>query len=212
MPSRGYLSGKMELNSKHSENEGFVLDQRLLAGLRKKDEASYRLVYKQCFPPVKKFVLSNNGNEADAQDTFQEALIVLYHKLSDSGFSLSSRLSTYLYSVSRLLWLKRISRSAGLVTKIREVADYIDPGDDSDWEDRELRFERMQDAMKSLGEPCRSLIEAFYLRELSMKDITERFGYSNPETAKNQKYKCLQRLKKLYFIKEETHETKGRTH
>jgi hypothetical protein len=53
--------------------------------------------------------------------------------------------------------------------------------------------------MMNLGEPCRSLIDAFYLQKKSMTDIASFFGYTNADNAKNQKYKCLMRLKKLFF-------------
>jgi hypothetical protein len=32
-----------------------------------------------------------------------------------------------------------------------------------------------------------------------MDEIAEKFGYTNSDNAKNQKYKCLQRLKKYFF-------------
>ena len=32
-----------------------------------------------------------------------------------------------------------------------------------------------------------------------MQDIAAVFGYTNAENAKNQKYKCLVRLKRLFF-------------
>ena len=32
-----------------------------------------------------------------------------------------------------------------------------------------------------------------------MTDIAAEFGYTNADNAKNQKYKCLMRLKKLFF-------------
>jgi len=32
-----------------------------------------------------------------------------------------------------------------------------------------------------------------------MEEITEKFGYNNADNAKNQKYKCLKRLKKVFF-------------
>jgi len=53
--------------------------------------------------------------------------------------------------------------------------------------------------MRHLGEPCKSLLEAFYLQKKQMVDIAEEFGYTNADNAKNQKYKCLMRLKKLFF-------------
>jgi hypothetical protein len=32
-----------------------------------------------------------------------------------------------------------------------------------------------------------------------MQEIALSFGYTNAENAKNQKYKCLMRLKKIFF-------------
>jgi DNA-directed RNA polymerase specialized sigma24 family protein len=60
-------------------------------------------------------------------------------------------------------------------------------------------FETMENAMRSLGEPCKSLLEAFYIQKKQMVEIAEEFGYTNADNAKNQKYKCLMRLKKLFF-------------
>jgi DNA-directed RNA polymerase specialized sigma24 family protein len=66
-------------------------------------------------------------------------------------------------------------------------------------EKREGEFQLMTESMTSLGEPCRSILEDFYINGMSMDDISEKFGYTNSDNAKNQKYKCLQRLKKLFF-------------
>jgi hypothetical protein len=57
----------------------------------------------------------------------------------------------------------------------------------------------MHQALESLGEPCRSILKDFYLNSQSMENITEKFGYTNADNAKNQKYKCLKRLKKTFF-------------
>jgi hypothetical protein len=37
------------------------------------------------------------------------------------------------------------------------------------------------------------------MEKKSMTDIAGSFGYTNADNAKNQKYKCLMRLKKLFF-------------
>jgi predicted DNA-binding protein YlxM (UPF0122 family) len=55
--------------------------------------------------------------------------------------------------------------------------------------------------MIELGEPCCTLIQDYYWQDLSMETIAEKFGYTNADNAKNQKYKCLQRLKKYFFSK-----------
>jgi len=66
-------------------------------------------------------------------------------------------------------------------------------------EQRNTEFQTMEKSMMSLGEPCKSLLEAYYLQKKSMTEIAAGFGYTNAENAKNQKYKCLMRLKKLFF-------------
>ena len=60
-------------------------------------------------------------------------------------------------------------------------------------------FQAMDKAIGSLGEPCKSLLEAYYLEKKTMQEIALSFGYTNAENAKNQKYKCLVRLKKIFF-------------
>ena len=66
-------------------------------------------------------------------------------------------------------------------------------------EKRNAEFAIMDRAMNSLGEPCKSLLEAYYIRKMDMQELAAEFGYTNADNAKNQKYKCLMRLKKLFF-------------
>ena len=68
-----------------------------------------------------------------------------------------------------------------------------------DHEKRNAEFEMMEKAIISLGEPCKSLLEAYYLEKQNMQVIAANFGYTNADNAKNQKYKCLVRLKKIFF-------------
>jgi RNA polymerase sigma factor (sigma-70 family) len=155
---------------------------------------------------VSHFILSNSGSEADAQDTFQEAVLVFYEKVKEEGFSLSCKAGTYLYSVSRHLWLKKIRKASLLVGKISDPDQYIDIPDDPADAMKEAGLQKMESALALLGEPCKSLIEDFYLNNLSMNQITEKFGYTNADNAKTQKYKCMVRLKKLFFRAGETEE------
>ncbi len=60
-------------------------------------------------------------------------------------------------------------------------------------------FNIMETAMSKIGEPCKSLLEAYYIQKKQMQEIATEFGYTNADNAKTQKYKCLVRLKKLFF-------------
>ena len=113
-------------------------------------------------------------------------------------------MQTYLYSVAKRLWLKQLKSKNGtlkLDERFYEGDDFADADNEvSVFEERELQLERMQASISQLGEPCKTLLEDFYLRRLGMDEIAEKFGYTNSDNAKNQKYKCLQRLKKLFFL------------
>ncbi|WP_080238986.1 RNA polymerase sigma factor [Spirosoma rigui] len=182
-----------------------LTDDELLKGLAEGSDDALTQLYRRYFPMVLHFVTTNSGSEDEAKDIYQEALIVLYEKVRGGSFELHSLLKTYIYSVSRRLWLKQLSyRNRFLVNDIETAAtDSAAVGqmndDLADHEERDRQFELMSDSLDRLGEPCRTLLEDFYIRHSSMQDITEKFGYTNADNAKTQKYKCLMRLKRLFF-------------
>ena len=71
-------------------------------------------------------------------------------------------------------------------------------------EKRQLDFSIMENAMAKIGEPCKSLLDAYYIQKKQMQQIATEFGYTNADNAKTQKYKCLVRLKKLFFAQYKT--------
>ncbi len=150
-------------------------------------------------------ILANNGSIDDARDVFQETMMVLYDKARSGDFELNCQLKTYIYSVSRRLWLKRLQHLQKYYNDTNNLAETVPVEDDLERsEAAQQAFIHMEKAMMGLGEPCRSLLEAYYLKKKNMAEIAASFGYTNAENAKNQKYKCLNRLKKLFFAQYKT--------
>lgn len=175
-------------------------ESSLLEGLALNDRSSIETIYARHFGMIQSLIINNNGSSDDARDIFQEAMIVLYEKVKTPGFELNCQIKTYLYSVCRRLWLKKLNQSNRYIPEMKSVAETVAVEDDLDiHEQRNDDYQMMEKALSSLGEPCKSLLEAFYLQKKSMSEIASSFGYTNPENAKNQKYKCLMRLKKLFF-------------
>lgn len=174
-------------------------DEQLLEGIRKGDTQAILHLYKTSYYSVEHFVVQNSGSEADAQDIFQEALIVLCEKVSQPHFMLTSSLNTFLYSICRRMWLKRL-RDSKRHLDVDEFREFIPMDeDDEDWEAMEQQRRAMHRAMEQLGSPCKELLKAYYFEHRSMQEIAETFGYTNANNAKTQKYKCLQRLKRYFF-------------
>src|SRR5690606_39207171 len=137
-----------------------------------------------------------------------EAVLVLYDKLTQQvGFELNCMLRTYLYAVSRRLWLKSLRDKNRFVPN--GDVENVEPSEgdlstmvETDLSvhlDKEAQFEKMEEGLVELGEPCRKILLDFYMKGKSMQDICDSMGYTNADNVKNQKYKCLQRLKRLYF-------------
>jgi RNA polymerase sigma factor (sigma-70 family) len=182
-----------------------LTDTELLVGLAEGSNEVLLQLYRRYFPMVLHFITSNSGSEDDAKDIYQEALVLLYEKVKSGSFELQAQLKTYLYSVVRRLWLKHLAqRSRFMVRDIEQPAsDEAALGqlndDLFDHEERDRQFTLMAESLSRLGEPCKTLLEDFYIQHLSMQEITEKFGYTNADNAKTQKYKCLMRLKRLFF-------------
>lgn len=181
-------------------------DDILIKGLVNNDRYCIETIYKENFKIIKSFILNNKGDLNEAKDVFQEALILLYEKAKNGNLNLTSKLSTYLFAICKNIWLKRLNRNNTYTTEIQEdVTSDLSEQDNIQRSEEEqeinLKFETMDWAMESLGEPCRSLLQAFYIHKKDMREISETFGYTNTDNAKTQKYKCLMRLKKLFFDK-----------
>lgn len=178
----------------------FLRDKELLDGLAKNDKSATEVIYKENYGLIQQMIVQNNGSEDDARDIFQESLIVLYQKSVSEDFELTCQIRTYLYSVSRRLWLKRLQNKRIYDTPIDTYDEQVAVEEDVEaHEKQDQQYGVMKTALGKIGEPCKSLLEAFYVHNKNMQDISSYFGYTNADNAKNQKYKCLMRLKKLFF-------------
>lgn len=186
--------------SKSNKSAARGADLEIVEGIAVGDAATLEGLYRDYFPMVLRMVLQNNGTEDEAKDLFQEALIVLYDKVKRGDFELSSRLKTYIYSVCRRLWLKQLGNQERTFHDVENYAEIIPVEDDlAKHREKDRQLAMMEQALDKLGEPCRTIIHDFYVLNLSMQEICAKFGYTNADNAKTQKYKCLQRLKKLFF-------------
>jgi RNA polymerase sigma factor (sigma-70 family) len=185
----------------------FQDDEWLIRSLANGDSKALNYIYKTCYPVIEKMVFKMNGSTDEAYDVFQDTMTILYEKAKAEDLRLTCRFSTYLTSVAKHLWMRKLSSKKKLGLSVLhddvdyQIAAHQDVG-------RFLEFEKNADRLtvcfEQIGEPCNSILKAFYLESKSMQVIADEFGYTNPENAKTQKYKCLNRLRKLFFNENET--------
>lgn len=87
-------------------------DTIYIKALAENDTFIINRIYKQFSPKIIAFVKKNSGNETEAQDLFQDALIAIFHKAVDKDFKLTCPFDAYLFMVCRNKWFN-ILRSKG---------------------------------------------------------------------------------------------------
>jgi RNA polymerase sigma factor (sigma-70 family) len=181
-------------------------EQHLLRALANGERKVTELIYKQQFPVINKWLQKNGCAADDAPDLFQEAMLVLFGKVQDPEFRLSCSVGTYLFSITKHLWYKKFKKSQSEPVRFFEDGDSEEGNNDLAYHEdvnvhreREAHFDQLGEAMEQIGEPCRSLLQAYYHKDKSMQEIAADFGYTNPDNAKTQKYKCLTRLRKIFY-------------
>ncbi|MCS6824769.1 MAG: sigma-70 family RNA polymerase sigma factor [Cytophagaceae bacterium] len=165
-------------------------DEEVIARIKKGDERALDYLYKKNYKMMINMIIKNNGTEDEAKDIYQESLIVLWQKVISDDFVLSSKLSTYLYSICQNLWRKELDRKSKHTGE-----DEINKSEINDL-DKTERINIINKCINELGETCKAILTYYYFDNLSMSDIAEKMGFANSDTAKTKKYKCKQELDK----------------
>ncbi|MBN2699283.1 MAG: RNA polymerase sigma factor [Bacteroidales bacterium] len=167
-------------------------DDDIIKGLRKRDNRVLQYIYKNAFNSVKQLVINNAGSSNDAEDIFQEALIIVYKKLRDEAdFRLDCAFNTYMYSISRLLWLKHLRQ----IKKIhidplnRDMEERIEFEEPSPVQDKDLRMAIYQRNLLKIPEDCQSILK-LTAQNINAREIAERLGFRSEGYVRKRRHFC----------------------
>lgn len=165
-------------------------DQQLIERIQKGDESALDYLYKKYYRMMSGLIIRNNGSEQEAKDVFQDALVVFWQKALDKDFTLTSKISTYLYSICQNLWRKELDRKSRYTDSDKEDSE------ESNFEQNE-RIKIVHECINQLGESCKQVLTLYYFDGLSMDQIADKLGLANSDTAKTRRYKCKKKLDDL---------------
>lgn len=170
-----------------------ILLKRLKRGSKKEVNETLTHIYKANYAVISRFIQRNNGSESDAKDIFQDSLIVLFENVKHKELNLTCSISTYLYSISRNLWLKRL-KAKKISIRVEDVQDFISlPDEVLPHQSPELNT-LLMGIFSHLTSKCREILTFFYYEDLSMKEIGKLTGYKSEQAVKNKKFKCMKEL------------------
>jgi RNA polymerase sigma factor (sigma-70 family) len=173
-----------------------IPDNTLLNSLKNEDNASFEVLYKFYFSSIATHIIQNFGSTDDAEDIFQEAIIVLLQKVRQVDFVLTSSLKTYLFAIAKNLWLKRLRDN-----KLIPVDNFEQYRQESEMVAFELhneptREEKLSSWLTKITENCQRILKAIFFYKEPMGSLMQKMGWKNKHTAANQQYKCIQQVKK----------------
>lgn len=166
--------------------------------IRANDEKVMQLFYRNNYPKVEKYVLDNNGTKDEAKDVYQEAFIAMWRNIQLDRFQpqQAGSLDGYLYRIAKNKWLDhlRLVKHQKVIPLTEGIAETEETNTVPDHELQQL--EEIKTKFRLLGGLCQKVLERFYYAKESMRTIAEAMNWTEA-TAKNNKYRCIQKLREL---------------
>lgn len=180
-------------------------DQQYIEALRQNNPQGIRKIYEQYAGQAIRWISNNNGTSADAQDIFQEALIILFEKARDPEFVLTCPLGALLHLIYSRKWIDRIratKHEAG-VRKSEELRYTMETGDDALVLAEEAMAQaadqdRLAKAFDQLSDLCRQML-SLLTGGLGARETAEQLQMNSVDTLYRRKNACVQRWRALYL-------------
>lgn len=171
-----------------------ITAENILHGLKDRDAKVLDYIYKNFYQQIKVFISRNSGSEQDAEDIYQDALLVIYQKSVKNNLTLTCSFSTYLYSVCRLLWLKQLELNKLQRTIAEDTGVFIELDPDIlDVLEINERYKLYQDHFLRLSFSCQKVLELF-LAGIPLKEMANILGFKSEQYAKKRKFQCKEKL------------------
>ncbi|MBR4898302.1 MAG: sigma-70 family RNA polymerase sigma factor [Prevotella sp.] len=152
-------------------------------------------------------------SDDDLSDIYQDSSVALFTNIRDGKLSnLTSTLSTYFLRICINQTLKYMGKQkkviplfddSRLTNKDSFRPDKIDELYQLCTEDEEAekvsRSEKIvQSIIESMPDTCKNVFQGYYWDNLTTTTIADMYGFSNANSVKTQKYKCLQKFRNKY--------------
>lgn len=170
-------------------------DTSWMDGLRRNDQVVVRTLYKAHFPAVRQYVLQNSGTVSDAQDVFQEAVIVLWMNVKQGRLSTGTENGPggFLFRVAKNKWLDVVRSAAHKHMKVVHNDQMPDRRSDVP-DDIEERIIRLRGVYEKLDDKCRAILDQYYYERKDLATIASSMGVEE-DSIRTIKYRCMMKLR-----------------
>lgn len=152
-------------------------------------------------------------SDDDLNDIFQESSMALFLNVRDGKLStLTGSLGTYFMKVcinQTLKFLGKNSKTMPLLDNRRitnsdfvrddKIAELYGTCIDAEEEEKKTRMELLvNNIIASMTETCKNILHGYYWDDFSTSTIADMFNFSDANSVKAQKYKCVKKFRDKY--------------
>lgn len=172
-------------------------NKHIIIDLKEESNFAFGELYKNYFKSIHHFVLNNNGSTSDAEDIFQDTMLVLVQKLRQDDFQLSASIKTYIMAIAKHLWLNKL-RTSYRETELTDLHDHKFFEEITlSIEHEKTYWDKLQFYMTKITDHCSRLMHDMFFKNKPIEQIQKEHGYSSKHNAQNQKHKCVEQIRKV---------------
>ena len=173
-------------------------DQRYITAMLQNDVVVAREIYAKYAGKIKHYIIANSGDEDDAADVFQEALIDIYHQAKDKELQLTCPFEPFLLLICKRKWLN-ILKKRGRQPVTKDV-DEVSIGEDvfalaEQMKQNDQRMQLFLQCFEKLGDTCKEIIKKCMSGEdqsIIAEQLKVTYGY-----LRKKKSECMAALTKM---------------
>ena len=172
-----------------------------LQDLKQGSDDALQKVYKANRSKFLNYAKRYNLSEDDIVDIYQEAYIAFYDNVMNGRIKeFTSSISTYITSIGKYMIFDKLKHNKRIIhpdfdisvlNDKDELIDTLDIDNDGLTTEQQLLYKHFS----ALGKKCKELLDLFYYRGFTIKDILTHTEYNSENVIKSTKSRCMKTLK-----------------
>lgn len=157
------------------------------------ERKAIEILYKKVLPQLKKYVISNSGDQQQAEDLFHDSLLKMIVKIRHNELDESTDAAAYLYTMARNSWVTKAKRDQKVQwTSEMTSLDRVENKESAIEVDEKANL--MEEMLTTLGDTCKELLKLTFYMDYSLKEAADIMGLSGSDVAKTYQYRCKKKL------------------
>jgi len=151
-------------------------------------------LYEENIGLILPFATGNGCSLDEARDIYHQSLYLLITGLEEGWIEpATGNIKLNHYSIARVLLMQILADKKVDVTGMRHIHEFVEL-DPLVLKSRLASIHNIEQLMKTLAEPGRTVLKETVANQVSLSDIAVRLNFSNVESAVTNKYKAIQSL------------------